>query len=348
MKSSRLSLHGLSADAVVLTAVKLMTMAVSLVVTRVLSQFLSMYDYGTYSQILLIASTVASLTIFGMMDGMNYFFCSEEDEKKRESYVATIYMLQCGLSVAAGLLVFLFRNPICGYLGNRSAAGLMFFAAAMPIFQNLVSITQVLIISIGRARLLAVRNFAVSIIKLLVVLAVIRMGMTIGWILTASMLIDIIQILWFVQILNRGGCRINVLEADSKLLGRILKYCAPMAVFTMLNALTRDTDKYIIALFTNTKQLAVYSNASKVLPFDIIMASFTTVLLPVITRAVARKENEKAISIYRKFLEIAYITTTIFAGSALVSAPELMELLYSKKYLAGLNVIEYNIVRKSE
>lgn len=64
MIKNRLSLHGASADAAALIVVKLMTMTVSLVVTRLLSQCLSVYDYGTYSQVLLVSSTVASLTIF--------------------------------------------------------------------------------------------------------------------------------------------------------------------------------------------------------------------------------------------------------------------------------------------
>ena len=67
---------GSSGDALLLTAVKLMTMLLSLVTTRLLSQYLTTYDYGTYSQVLLISSTIASITILGMMDGMNFFFCS--------------------------------------------------------------------------------------------------------------------------------------------------------------------------------------------------------------------------------------------------------------------------------
>ena len=53
-------LGGSSGDALLLTAVKLMTMLLSLVTTRLLSQHLTRYDYGTYSQILLLSSTIAS------------------------------------------------------------------------------------------------------------------------------------------------------------------------------------------------------------------------------------------------------------------------------------------------
>ena len=64
-----------------LTFIKLVTIALSFVVTRLLSQFLSKHDYGTYSQILLIVSTVTSVTILGMADGVNYFYCSRQEDK---------------------------------------------------------------------------------------------------------------------------------------------------------------------------------------------------------------------------------------------------------------------------
>ncbi|MCC8065317.1 MAG: hypothetical protein LIO70_09570, partial [Clostridiales bacterium] len=60
------SLRGLSGDALLLTFIRLVTMTLSFAVTRLLSQQLTVYDYGTYSEILLIVSTVSSLTILGM------------------------------------------------------------------------------------------------------------------------------------------------------------------------------------------------------------------------------------------------------------------------------------------
>ena len=50
---------GVSFDAILLTFIKLITTALGLATTRLLSEHLSVYDYGTYSQVLLIVSTVA-------------------------------------------------------------------------------------------------------------------------------------------------------------------------------------------------------------------------------------------------------------------------------------------------
>ena len=111
-----------------------------------------------------------------------------------------------------------------------------------------------------------------------------------------------------------------------------------MAVFTVISTLNRDLDKYLVGMVTDTQTLAVYTNASKVLPFDIIMTSFTTVLIPEITRRVAAGKRAEAAGLYKAFLEFTYIATGILCCAAIASAPQLMQLLYSEKYLSGLTI----------
>lgn len=329
---------GASVDALALTLIKLVTIGLGFVVTRLLSQHLSAYAYGTYSQILLIVSTVSSLTILGMMDGVNYFFCSEQDVQRREAYIATLFAMQCAVGVLAGSFVMLLQNRICAGFGNPEIKSLLVFAAVLPLLQNLVSMLQIMMVSAGKARIIAVRNLVVSLIKLAAVAVVVLLVQNVALIMAVTVLMDLGQIAVFLVILRKNGCLIPIRRTDFRLSRQILSYCLPMAVFISLNTLNRDCDKYLIALLTDTETLAMYANASKPLPFDIIMTSFCTVLLPEITRLVSAKEHEQAISLYRLFLEIAFISTTILCGAALTAAPQLMELLYSEKYIGGLPV----------
>ena len=62
-----------------------------------------------------------------------------------------------------------------------------------------------------------------------------------------------------------------------------------MAIFTLVNTLNRDIDKYVISAVSDTETLAIYANAAKVLPFDIILISFMTVTAPVYHTANIRK-----------------------------------------------------------
>ena len=89
-------------------------------------------------------------------------------------------------------------------------------------------------------------------------------------------------------------------------------------------------------MMTDTETLAVYTNASKQLPFDILVTSFCTVLVPYITRYISEQKKQQAATLYKSFLEIGYISTGILCGAALAAAPQLMMLLYSNKYIDGL------------
>ena len=321
-----------------LLAVKLVTTVLGLLVTRLLSEYLSVYDYGTYSQILLIVSIVSSVTVLGMMDGVNYFYCREQDQQRRESYVATVFALQCTLGTIAGCAVMALSAPLCLYFENPAIKGLLIFAATLPVMQNLLGMFQVLLVSVGKAGLLAVRNLVVSVLRLVAVILVITVTRDVRIVLLVTLVLDVGQISVFWAVLRRSNCSIRLTRVRWKLCREILYYCAPMALFTIINTLNRDLDKYVISAWTNTETLAMYANASKTLPFDILMTSFCTVLIPHITRCIALERSEQAVALYKVFLEIAYISTTILCCAAVAAAPQLMNLLYSNKYTGGLTI----------
>lgn len=338
MKVKNNLLKGASGDAFLLTFVKLVTMLLSLVVTRLLSEHLSVYDYGTYSQILLIISTVSSVTILGMMDGVNFFYCGESDSEKKEAYIVTIFTVQCFIGVIAGCGIMLSGSLICKYFDNYDIKKLLVFSAVLPVIQNLLGMSQILLVSVGKAKLLAVRNFIVSLVRLLAVVIVITIVNDVSVVFIATLVLDLAQIVFFWLILRKNGCRFRITAFDIGLLGKILHYCIPMAVFVAVNSLNRDIDKYLISMMTDTETLAVYTNASKPLPFDIIMLSFCTVLIPVITKMISEEKKKEAAELYKKFLEITYVSTGVFCCAAISAAPQLMELLYSEKYESGLEI----------
>lgn len=337
-RKGRLSGNTMSGDAIILAAVRLMTMGLSLITTRVLSTYLSKFEYGTYSQVLLIVSTTVSLTMLGFIDAANFYYCGTKETEKRESYIATILTLQCCTGTLAGAAIFLLSGPICKYFGNQELRKYLIFAAILPLLQNGTSLLQVLFVSVGKARRLAIRNLIVSLVQLACAIAVGMYLRNIGLIFAVSVTLNVGQILFFIWSLRKSGCCIRLTSCDFGLSGSILKYSIPMAVFTIVNTLNRDLDKYLISAMSDTETLAVYSNAAKVLPFDILLVSFMTVLLPYITRQIAGKRYDEAIETYRTYLEISYVSTALLAFGVLVAAPEAMELLYSEKYLSGLPV----------
>ena len=336
MKMNKLQtiFKGTSGDSFFLMSVRMVTMVFSLLMTRVLSGHFSLQDYGTYSQVMLLTTTLSSVTKFGLMDGVNFFFCREQDEQKRNSYISTIFFLQYAASAVTSLVLLSCTVPIAGYFGNESLKSLIIFAAVLPVLENTISLLQIMFIAVGKAKLIAVRNLVVSVLKLVAIMLACYVFDNIVVLLLWQTLMDTAQVVYFVFSLRKHNCRFNIFRFDKSLIKEILVYCIPMAMFSVIKTLNRDADKFVISFFTDTETLAVYTNASKVLPFDIVMASFCTVLVPYITRFIASKKYDATATLYRSFLEVSYISTTILAVGAICIAPELMRFLYTDKYTA--------------
>ena len=323
---------GASGDSFFLIFVRMVTLICSLLITRVLSGHFSLEEYGTYSQVMLLVTFISSVTIFGMMDGVNFFFCREKDEERRSSYISTIFFLQYLLSTIVALAVLACTVPIAKYFDNEKLKSLLIFAAVLPVLQNTISLLQIMFIAIGKAKMIAIRNLLVSAAKLLAIALACFVFDDIVILLLCQVAVDAMQTLCFFAILRNKGHKINVFHFDKKLVKEILQYCIPMAMFAVIKSLNRDADKFVISYFTNTETLAIYTNASKLLPFDIIMTSFCTVLLPYITRYIADKKYENAQCLYKSFLELSCISTVILAVGAICVAPELIRFLYTQKY----------------
>lgn len=326
-------------DTIALTFVKLTTALIGLICVRIISDQFSLSEYGTYSQATLLVSTVSSLTILGLTDAANYFFNKYyEDKNGQLKYISTLLLLQLFISVCCIFLLLLFSTQISHFFQNNDLISLYPVIVFMPLCANLISILQVLFISVGRAKLIAWRNLLVSILKLTTFVLGCYVFKSVFFILLLTLLTDIGQILYFYFLLKKDGYTFKLRFFESNYIKPILSIGLPMSLYILCSSLMRDCDKYIVSYFTNTETLAIYTNASKILPFDMLTVSFSTVLLPFITKNLANDNKEKALIYISKYINFSFITTWILIIGAILCAKEIMLLLYGEKYLVGLSI----------
>lgn len=330
--------NGIAMDSVWLTVAKLMTSLISIATTKLLAVEFSLADYGTYSQGLLILSTATNLSILGLSDGVNFFYNGCNDETQKRKNVNTTFFIQSIVGVLCAIIIMACNGPITAYFDNPALSGVYIYIMFMPLLANFLSMYQVLFVSIGKAKSIAIRNLVVSLAKFAAVATAALLTEDIKTIFLFTLITDILQIVYFALVFAKTKFRVNPFDFDKTKIKEILYYCVPLAVYILTDSLNRDIDKYIVSYFTDTQTLAVYTNAAKVLPFDMLTASFATVMFPVITKYVVNKEYEKSRDLYKNYLAFAYTTTWIIAFGAIVCSKELMLLLYDDKYLAGLSV----------
>ncbi len=331
-------IRGTAVDSLALTFVQIVTSLLGMVVTKLLSVNFSLTDYGTYSQALLVCNTAKSITIFGLTNATNYFYNNTTDEKKQKEMVSTVFSIQYIVGLLGGFVILLFTVPIANSFDNERLKSLLWLVAFVPLLANLLSMLQVLFVSIGHAKVIALRNFIVSLIRLCGVVVACYITQDIVTILTVSLLSDIAQVVYFLAVFAKKKFLVNPFKANIKFIPEILKFCIPMAIYVSTNSLSRDIGKYVVSMFTDTETLAIYSNASRLLPFDLITSSFITVLIPVITRYMNSENFDKAKETFSAYLRLGYMANWILIAGAVAVSPQLMVFLYDEKYLPGLPV----------
>lgn len=330
--------NGAATNSIMLTFVQVITTVLGLIITKLLSVHFSLQDYGTYSQALLVTTTVTSISILGLTNATNYFYNRTKDERVQRVYIATIFTIQYIVGLLCAVLVVALRVPISKYFGNETLIGVLPLVALTPLFTNLIAMYQTLFVSIGKAKVIAIRNLMVSVIRLLAVIVACYVLDNIITVLVVILCMDITQMFYFYFLFKKNKHPIFIRDSHFCLTKEIFAFSIPMSVYVLTNSLSRDIDKYVISAFSNTETLAIYTNAAKLLPFDMLTSSLITVLIPIVTRMINQKRFEEAKIVFKLYLRIGYVLTFIFVGGAIAVSEDLMRFLYAEKFLIGLPV----------
>ena len=85
-------------------------------------------------------------------------------------YVNSIFVIQTAIGLVTAVLLVALRGAIGGYFSNPMLPALVVLLALRPMLTNMTSMFQVLIMSIGRAKAIAIRNIVFSALKFTAVL----------------------------------------------------------------------------------------------------------------------------------------------------------------------------------
>lgn len=333
MKKSRKSI-----DALLLSVVKVFTLASGLISTMLLSKKLSLDYYGTYSILNLIATSCTAISVLGLADAMNYFYNKEDDIEIQRKYVNNIFSFQILIGIITAIIIIFSEPILIKYFDNTLLKGMCIYIAFRPLLENIIISLQNLQVAIGKAKQIAIRNAVFSVIKVLTIIFCITFIQDIRIILFMIVLMDLITVIYFLYTFSIYKYSINILEWNLKILKKVLYFSIPMGVYIMSNTLMKELDKYIIGYFESTSMLAIYTNCSATLPLDIITNSFLIIIIPLMTRLISNKNYVEAQNLFRNYLMIGIYSTVVFGIALMLVSKEAISLLYSDKYLMGNNV----------
>lgn len=329
---------GAAWDSMFLAFVRVVSMLVAILQTKILSVGFTLSEYGTYSQANIIISIVSSVIALGLADALNYFYNNASAAKTKEeriSFVNTIFSVELVAGLIIGTVVVFGRELIVGYFSNTALRGLMLFVAFKPIVDNALTLYHTLYISTGKAKIIAIRNLVISVAKLAIIYFAVFHFKSISLIYILLIGLEIAQLLLFRIYFAKTEFHVSPLRGSFVKVKTILSYSLPMGIYALTNTLSRDIDKLIISYVADTEQVAIYANCSKLLPLDIVSVAFATVLIPYIMKCVSTKDKKQSVKLFSTYLKVGYYSVWVLGTAVLIVAQTAICFLYSTAYLPG-------------
>lgn len=330
--------------AVKLTVSKMIVLLISMVTAMLLSRFRTVEEYGTYSQLMTVINLVTTIIMMGLPNSLNYFLAGADTGKDRSHFLNVYYSLSTVLSAVVGLVLVLITPLVVKYFNNPLISGFMYFLALFPWTKIIISSVENVLVVYNRTNLIMAYRLANSVLLLAIILFVQLMS----WDFNAYMILYLaVEAAFSVAVYVVAAKCAGKLkpEFDWKLTKEIFKFSIPIGLASMIGTLNAELDKLVIGGLMDTESLAIYTNASKEMPVTIIATSVTAVLLPQMVKLLKKNENRKAAKLWSDATHISFTVICFLAFALFVFAPEVMTILYSEKYLDGVNVFRiYNLV----
>ena len=334
----------IATDALKLTTSKIITMVLSMVTAMLLSRFRTLEEYGTYSQLLLVINLVTAIVMMGLPNSINFFLARAETIESKQKFLSIYYTLSTLLGFLSGLVLVLLTPLIVSYFNNTLIEKFLYVLAIFPWTQIILSSIDHVLIVYGKPNSVMLFRVLNSIAILITIFLVELFDLSFSHYMIMFIILESLFaiVVYFIVYGTAGTLRIDFSLKDIR---NILKFSLPLGLASVVGRLSVELDKLIIGRFFSTEDIAIYTNAGREMPVTIIASALTAVLMPRLVRLLRDEEYDDAVNIWGNSIEISFTIICFVSFGLIVFAPEVISLLYSEKYLPGVDVFRvYSLI----
>lgn len=332
--------HGL----IHLTGSKFVTMFISLLSGMLLARFRTVNEYGTYSQMLIVITLAVSFFTFGLPASSNFFLARADTEEERSRFLSVFYTLNTVLCILIGIILFASIPLIEKYFNNIAIHSFAYFLAIYPWAKITIDTISNVLVVYGKTKKLMLINFLVSIVALVSILLTQLLGWTFHEYVLSFFVGNILIAFWIYTIVFKLESNFSF-HFDRELTYSIATYSVPIGLAVLVSTINVEVDKLMIGGLLGTESLAYYAVAGKELPLSLVGSTLTTLLMPVLTKKIRDGHNKEVISIWGISIQLSFILSCFFTTMCISYAPQIISILYSEKYLPGVNIFRiYSLI----
>ena len=298
----------------------------------VLTRSLSKAEYGTFSQIILLSTALSLITGTWFAKSIYYFVPSS---KRKKELILQIYLFLFGLGLIVGGLVWVLRFQIAHWFQNEHLVSLAIYISLYMIMLTLYRLAEPFFISVEKAHVLAMINIIYGFIYMSLVSYFLIRGVSLEQLMTVIVLLYTALIIFIlVNILKLPGTMSRII--DLKMLGRQLRYAAPLLLSTFVIVLGYQIDKYIIATTYSTVDFAIYYRGAIELPLvEIITFTIYNMLLPRFVRLYQQDRRKDFMRVWHEAIKKTAILVIPLFVFFLFTAQRFITFLYTERYISS-------------
>lgn len=304
---------------------------ISILMSAILSRYLSKEIYGSYRQILYIYNSILIFVTIGLPQATSYLIAKESIRKAKTT--ATIILAFLFFSgIITSIILFFGSEYISILLNNRYLSSFLRQFAIIPVFLiptlTLSSICATYNMAMNYAIYQLFSKSLIAISLCLPVLLSVNFESTFKYWALSS----ILSFIMMIYIYYKPFRKIKFEQSSYKITS-IFSISIGMMAASIFGILFKATDKYFISRYLGPQIFAEYINGATEIPFvTYINTAIATALLPAFTRMREQKNDEKIIEIFVKIIEKTSIIIIPLSFFFLFFAKEIMIVLFSQAY----------------
>jgi O-antigen/teichoic acid export membrane protein len=327
-----------------LTAAKILDLVVDLLNVAIISRVFTLSEYGFYSQIMITATFFASFINLGLPSSINFFLAKEERYERKRKYLSNIVVLVNIIGFLSFIILFCIKGYISTYFENPSLGEYAYVFCLLPWIRLGILLRDNVFIVMNKVSNAIFNRVVMSIVRISLPITMLLVHLTFSNYILLFLFIEV-SLFIYVQVsilfLFKG---ISFKSINIKLFIEILRYSIPLGVALAVGTINIQFDKIIIGKYFNTEEFAIFVNMSREIPVSALSASIVTIIMPSIIFKMQKKQYIEVVDLWKKTISFSYFIISPIIAILLCLSQESIILLYSEKYLDGLNVFRIYIL----
>jgi len=304
-----------------------------------ISRFLGPERLGKYHTILWALSVVDILVNMGIGMSATKFVSEYDGKGERKTATGIVFFslkLRLGVSIGLALALALSAGALANFF-NTPEARLFFLIAAFTIVPNaLQSLLAASLLGVQKYHYSTILTIISSPVNLGVCALVLSGGLGVAGLIGWRVVLFSLHFCYYLWAVNRELPMRERSPLGPRLQKSVLQFSGAVMIMNVLDAIVwQRSEVFFLGKYSSMEQVGFYSLAFgfTILTMEVIGGAFTSVLMPIQSRAHGADDRDQLHRIYKESLRYLSMVTLPLAAGGIALAKPMADTFYGKEFL---------------